>query len=273
MDQNLAANNQTPNRHKMSSSLKEKLRRMGRYHGFNSPRANLKDKDLPARSPPTKCGGLSPQVDDTDLGHQKASDGHPLQDHSYASGDGISGKPCNAINRPLEMDTLTTLPFRSPCHSSEAFRSKADTRVTESGDCKSIGLPVADSSSASISERISYNAVIKSDGMVSNSPHNELRKYEHLPSELKQIRSQINTKEEILRKLKLVKLYRAKNNLVELQSVIKHWRKACQEALLEFQDKSQDPKPSLAQLLQSLHIDFALVKYNLEDECFDSEPV
>ncbi|XP_060075491.1 swi5-dependent recombination DNA repair protein 1 homolog [Ylistrum balloti] len=87
-------------------------------------------------------------------------------------------------------------------------------------------------------------------------------KYEILKNTLKE-------KEEELRKLNMVKMYRNKNDLDSLRALITKWQKTSQKALVDLHEKLQDPKPSLTQLINHLQIEHSLVNFNAEEESFN----
>ncbi|KAJ7376583.1 hypothetical protein OS493_033744 [Desmophyllum pertusum] len=79
----------------------------------------------------------------------------------------------------------------------------------------------------------------------------------------------IQEKEDSLRKLNLVKMYRNKNDLKELQCLIDKWRTVSQEAAERLLGKIQlDPQPTMGQLLSNLQVDKELIHYSDEDEGF-----
>lgn len=97
----------------------------------------------------------------------------------------------------------------------------------------------------------------------------ELNTSGHLETDISALEKELAAKREQLRKLKMVKSYRTKNDLTKLQGLIHKWREVSQEAaesLLEA--TSKQPKPSMAQLLDHLHIDHDLIKYSPEEESF-----
>ena len=60
------------------------------------------------------------------------------------------------------------------------------------------------------------------------------------------------------------------NNLDELGGLIDKWRDVCQQALQNLHDKMPEPRPSMGDLIQSLNLDAEMLKYNAEDEDFDT---
>ena len=60
------------------------------------------------------------------------------------------------------------------------------------------------------------------------------------------------------------------NDLAELERLIDKWRGVCQEALLTLQNKMPEPTPHLTDLINNLNLDVHILRYNVEDEDFDS---
>ncbi|ESO96827.1 hypothetical protein LOTGIDRAFT_115232 [Lottia gigantea] len=81
--------------------------------------------------------------------------------------------------------------------------------------------------------------------------------------------SSVSDKEEKLRKLKMVQMYRKKNDLSKLEVLIQKWRNVSQEAIRDLRQMLPEPKPSLHDLIQHLQIDIKLLKYNSESDDFD----
>ncbi|XP_062832357.1 swi5-dependent recombination DNA repair protein 1 homolog [Anolis carolinensis] len=81
---------------------------------------------------------------------------------------------------------------------------------------------------------------------------------------------QVQEKEELLRRLKLVKMYRSKNNPTELQSLISKWRSSSQMMLYELQMAlaTDNQKLSITQLIDNFGLDDQLLHYNRTEEDF-----
>ena len=90
-----------------------------------------------------------------------------------------------------------------------------------------------------------------------------------LRAERKSLETKLAEKRETLRKLKMVKMYRSKNDLQSLKSLTRQWREVSQETaevLLGY--STHQPRPSMAQLLEHFHIDVDLIHYSLKEEAF-----
>ncbi|XP_072095170.1 swi5-dependent recombination DNA repair protein 1 homolog isoform X1 [Mobula birostris] len=93
--------------------------------------------------------------------------------------------------------------------------------------------------------------------------------YQALLEERNRLQGEVQKKEELLRRLKMVQMYRTKNNLTELGTLIEKWRKSSQNLLYELQRAlSTDNKPTLTQLIDSLAVEDRLLHYNRSEEDF-----
>ncbi|XP_054766119.2 swi5-dependent recombination DNA repair protein 1 homolog [Lytechinus pictus] len=84
----------------------------------------------------------------------------------------------------------------------------------------------------------------------------------------KELTRNVAEKEESCRKLKLVKMYRSKNDLETLQDLIDKWRDGCQTAILRLYDKHPEPRPSLGDFINSCRLDKDLIRFDEEEETF-----
>ncbi|XP_038197726.1 swi5-dependent recombination DNA repair protein 1 homolog isoform X1 [Arvicola amphibius] len=93
---------------------------------------------------------------------------------------------------------------------------------------------------------------------------------ERLREEKAKLTKQVQEKEELLRRLKLVKMYRIKNNLTELEMLIKKWRRCSQRLLYELQSvmSEDDEKLSITELIDYYGVDENVVHYNRSEEEF-----
>ncbi|NXI41848.1 SFR1 protein, partial [Galbula dea] len=81
---------------------------------------------------------------------------------------------------------------------------------------------------------------------------------------------QVQEKEELLRRLKLVKMYRSKNNLSDLQALIVKWRSSTQLMLYELQSafSADGKKVSLTELIDTFGLEDQLLHYSRTEEDF-----
>ncbi len=69
--------------------------------------------------------------------------------------------------------------------------------------------------------------------------------------------------------ISLYHLPETQNDPEELDSLTRKWREASQEAADELvRSSTHDPPPTVAQLLDYLNIDHALIQYSVEEEAF-----
>nr|CAB3266009.1 swi5-dependent recombination DNA repair protein 1 homolog [Phallusia mammillata] len=74
---------------------------------------------------------------------------------------------------------------------------------------------------------------------------------------------------ETLRKLKLVKNHKEKNNIKSLELLIQKWRKASQIALIELLEYApKEPETTLGQLITYLGIDHETIKFDQQTQSF-----
>ncbi|XP_073541298.1 swi5-dependent recombination DNA repair protein 1 homolog isoform X2 [Phyllobates terribilis] len=96
--------------------------------------------------------------------------------------------------------------------------------------------------------------------------------HQEMLREKKRLQKRVQDKEERLRRLKMVKLYRSKNNLMELQSLIDKWRESSQLLLYEIQRalSAENKQIGLTQLIDNCGLDEKLLRYNRAEEDFDA---
>uniref|UniRef100_A0A8C8RCL3 Swi5-dependent recombination DNA repair protein 1 homolog n=1 Tax=Pelusios castaneus TaxID=367368 RepID=A0A8C8RCL3_9SAUR len=106
------------------------------------------------------------------------------------------------------------------------------------------------------------------------SPHSvvlgaDLSQKELLEEKLRLLK-QVQEKEELLRRLKMVKMYRSKNNPSELQSLITKWRYSTQLMLYELQSalSTDGKKLSLTLLIDNFGLEDKLLHYSRTEEDF-----
>ncbi|XP_051002711.1 swi5-dependent recombination DNA repair protein 1 homolog [Acomys russatus] len=108
-----------------------------------------------------------------------------------------------------------------------------------------------------------------SSSALQNDSVNE--KTKSLKEEKAKLVKQVQEKEDLLRRLKLVKMYRIKNNMCELEMLIKKWRKCSQQLLYELQavmSEDEDEKLSITELIDYYGIDEKVVHYDRTEEEF-----
>ncbi|KAK7904787.1 hypothetical protein WMY93_017394 [Mugilogobius chulae] len=92
----------------------------------------------------------------------------------------------------------------------------------------------------------------------------------NLTQQLDQLKREVKDKTETLRRLKMVKMYRSKNNLTQLQSLIDKWRSCAQAALYELQaEVTQDgKKASLSELIDLFGLEDSILHFDRTEEDF-----
>ena len=138
--------------------------------------------------------------------------------------------------------------------------------------CESIENNTNDEENAKIPTPLKTNT----DGFGEN--HNAKESNDDLPSspsaeklhkKFWNLKRQSEKNREILRKLKLVKFHKHKNNLDTLDTLIKKWRLSCQKALNELMEFSpQQPRTTMLQLMQHLGIDPKQVQFDINTNEF-----
>lgn len=111
---------------------------------------------------------------------------------------------------------------------------------------------------------------------INSQEHNEIPSPKETGSALHQLQTEkkdlikiIQEREDSLRKLNLVKMYRNKNDIMELKCLIDKWRRVSQEAAESLLEKIQlDPKPTMSELLSNLQIDKEIMHYSEDNEAF-----
>lgn len=117
-----------------------------------------------------------------------------------------------------------------------------------------------------VSQDVTNQRVIQSGSKCTSGDDVEI-----LQEEYERLKNTLKEKEEELRKLNMVKMYRTKNDLDSLCVLVKKWRRTSQQALVDLHNKLPEPKPSLTQLINHLQIDHSLVCFNPEEETFLSQ--
>ncbi|XP_034464320.1 swi5-dependent recombination DNA repair protein 1 homolog [Hippoglossus hippoglossus] len=85
-----------------------------------------------------------------------------------------------------------------------------------------------------------------------------------------QLRKEVKDKMETLRRLKLVKMYRSKNDLTQLQTLIDKWRSCAQDALCKLQPDVliEGQKGSLSQLIDLFGLEDGILHFDRTSEDF-----
>ncbi|GAB1604030.1 swi5-dependent recombination DNA repair protein 1 homolog [Argonauta hians] len=108
----------------------------------------------------------------------------------------------------------------------------------------------------------------KSDDRISVMTENDESSIKDLRKRKSQLEKLLKEKQEHLRKLNMVKMYRSKNDFRNLDGLITKWTKVSQQVLVDLHCHIPEPKPTLTEFLSYLNIDFKFVKFNPENEKF-----
>nr|XP_015800381.2 swi5-dependent recombination DNA repair protein 1 homolog [Nothobranchius furzeri]XP_054606321.1 swi5-dependent recombination DNA repair protein 1 homolog [Nothobranchius furzeri] len=85
-----------------------------------------------------------------------------------------------------------------------------------------------------------------------------------------QLRKEVKEKTETLRRLKMVQMYRSKNDLTQLQTLIDKWRSGAQAALCELQSEVpvDGRKASLSELMDLFRLEDSILHFDRTEEDF-----
>nr|XP_046257155.1 swi5-dependent recombination DNA repair protein 1 homolog isoform X2 [Scatophagus argus] len=85
-----------------------------------------------------------------------------------------------------------------------------------------------------------------------------------------QLKKEVKDKAETLRRLKMVQMYRTKNDLTQLQTLIDKWRRCAQAALYELQSDVpiRGGKASLSELIDLFGLDDGILHFDRAEEDF-----
>lgn len=86
------------------------------------------------------------------------------------------------------------------------------------------------------------------------------------------LRKEVKDKTETLRRLKMVKMYRSKNDLTLLQTLIDKWRHCAQAALYELQSEVpiDGRKASLSELIDLFNLDESILHFDRTEDDFNT---
>lgn len=289
----------------MSSSLKERLKKCGRYHPAtppinkpSTPQSNqLKNPpSLPSTPLSSRClsrpsTGCTSKTSRGSTKHFRKYLPPPrnilnvrsILDRQVSVPHG--GLFCNEHVDPI----LDTCSLRDPdCDPPQAKTVKIEFEGPKRTDTENITFIESNSnimfansiSNTNITEQPQtvYEGVVSfhDELHVSNvSSHKDgssvsLNSYDVILKSKQHLEVQVAQHRESLRKLNMVKTYRIKNDLHHLETLINKWRSVCQQAILDLHQLTAEPRPSLTLLVQQLGVDAQILRFNSDDECFDT---
>lgn len=289
----------------MSSSLKERLKKCGRYH--------------PAISPTSRLVTSQPQSSQIKSQLELSSSPLSTQCPSTLSNNFTSGTPCaragsrsRHLPKPRNILAERSISLKQESCSKVVRSSEIEKSVTSViNSCKSPnngcdpaptknldheGIKGADIDNElkrlQMQGLISYSSILSAEqhppvpkegqvafcdnkelGSEANSVHASSlpESCEVLQTMKKSLKVQLDQHKESLRKLNMVKTYRTKNDLEKLGTLISKWRSVCQQAILDLHQMTAEPRPSLTVLIQQLGIDAQILGFNSDEECFDAK--
>ncbi|XP_076829903.1 swi5-dependent recombination DNA repair protein 1 homolog isoform X2 [Brachyhypopomus gauderio] len=100
----------------------------------------------------------------------------------------------------------------------------------------------------------------------SDPPHPSSEVLQHR----EQLKKDVKEKAETLRRLRMVKMYRSKNDLAQLQGLIDKWRRCAQAVLYELQTElpTDARKACLSQLIDHFGLEDRILHFNRTEEDF-----
>lgn len=101
-------------------------------------------------------------------------------------------------------------------------------------------------------------------------PHTAEPAQKDLIQQCEELRKTVKEKSETLRRLKMAKMYRKKNDLTQLQRLVDKWRSCAQSVLCELQSElpSEGNQVSLSRLIDSFGLDDKILHFDRTEEEF-----
>uniref|UniRef100_A0A3Q4B2J6 Swi5-dependent recombination DNA repair protein 1 homolog n=1 Tax=Mola mola TaxID=94237 RepID=A0A3Q4B2J6_MOLML len=172
----------------------------------------------------------------------------------------VESSPCGHTNSSLrERLKRSRRSFTSP--SSVAKRLCVDADCPETVNTPSATVPCVD-----VNRNVARSGSEGVSGSTPKATHPPLNDSAH------RLRKEVKDKTETLRRLKMVKMYRSKNDLTQLQMLIDKWRSCAQAALEELQSdvSIQGRKASLAEIIDLFGLDDGILHFDRTEEDFKS---
>ncbi|XP_061171323.1 swi5-dependent recombination DNA repair protein 1 homolog [Saccostrea echinata] len=232
----------------MSSGLKERLKRCGRYH--SSPLAGQNPHSRTHFNPPSLVSsnksGIREIQEKESCELQKDMLVSPHVDQSY----------------PVNSCRMSEVHFTK----SASFTDNENMRIlgghdSESGDNSAVLNIIKP-------QKLDFSKDQNCDGNISDDTSNE-RDSKNKIIEKSKLQSMIKEREDVLRKLKLVQFYQHKHDLEKMEELIRKWRCVCQEGLVDLLNLMPEPRPELTELIDHLGIDHKMIGYDKEEQSFE----
>ncbi|XP_062578379.1 swi5-dependent recombination DNA repair protein 1 homolog [Saccostrea cucullata] len=229
----------------MSSGLKERLKRCGRYH--SSPLSGQNTHSRTHFNPPSLVS--SNKSESRQILEKENCD---LQKSMVISHNADQSYPVNSC-------TMSEVQFAK----SVSFTDNKDLKILGSHDSKS------GDSGAMVNmikpQKLDFSKDQSCGSNISSSSNIE-RDSQNM--EKSKLQSMIKEREDVLRKLKLVQFYQNKHDLEKMEDLIRKWRCVCQEGLVNLLNLMPEPRPELTELIDHLCIDHKLIGYDKEEQSF-----
>lgn len=135
-------------------------------------------------------------------------------------------------------------------------------------------LKIEDDHQAQTSQAEGIYSNVTEDTDINQNDTREQRDCHHnteqdLIHQCEELRKEVKQKAETLRRLKMVKMYRKKNDLTQLQRLIGKWRCCAQSVLYELQNElPTEGKKSLSQLIDNFGLDEKIMHFNRTEDDF-----
>ncbi|XP_056004643.1 swi5-dependent recombination DNA repair protein 1 homolog isoform X2 [Ostrea edulis] len=233
----------------MSSGLKERLKRCGRYHSspiagqkshkrshFDSPLLMSSDKGEIGESTGTGSCELQSNIVNLDTSNSCASmTFHGRLEKQSTENDNVTNSEIHRV---------------TPCTNDGTISKISDSVKPKRLDFSKNQICDTKFSSSAVTYKTDYRDSQKRD------------------LEKSRLQSLIKDREDTLRKLKLVQFYQHKHDQNKMEELIRKWHQVCQEGLVDLLQLMPEPKPTLTELIDHLGIDHSMISFNKEDQSF-----
>lgn len=198
------------------------------------------------------------------------------QDTTSPSNDFCStGKPRQQFSASLKARLKRSRrSFTSPISVAKRLQIEDDDDTDVRQDKQNISAGIEESQNADVRKNPSVSGEHSENrsrkGVCGSRPEPQHPTPADLPQLLVHLKAEVKERTETLRRLRMVKMYRSKNDLTQLRRLIDKWRSCCQSALYELQtDLPVDGrKASLAQLIDLFGLEDSILHFDRTEEDF-----
>ncbi|XP_054016647.1 swi5-dependent recombination DNA repair protein 1 homolog isoform X1 [Hylaeus anthracinus] len=176
-------------------------------------------------------------------------------------------KLINMSAKPFRNSKGVNRPFRSPFSTPKNDNTKNNTNTPESNTSET---PLR----VSVSKRLLFQTPPTKKLRLSNETYinqTDEQNKELRQSDLDSLKKRIQEKQELINNLKTTLLYKKKNKAEDLETAIKKWTDACQNALRDYQNDLQERNGrsvKMVEILSSLGIEPNTVQFYINDDTF-----